>query len=76
MDGLSDIFPVPTSPMKGSPAARVSKFSFLEEVSEEALKTYTPEQVTQILNQRARVSNYLFRSLLNAIPKLELLTRL
>jgi hypothetical protein len=62
--------------MKGSPAARASKLSFLEEVSEEALKTYTPEQVTQILNQRARVSNYLFRSLLDAIPKLKLLTRL
>ena len=54
-DALSDLFPKSQEPMKRSPAARISKLSFLEEISDAELKTYTPAQLSQILTQRAHV---------------------
>ena len=56
LDDFCDIFERPNSPMKRSPAARNSKLSFLEEISDEDLKRYTPAQLNQILTQRAHVS--------------------
>lgn len=52
---LCDLFPPTSSPRKGGPAARASMLSFLEEVSNSALKTYTPAQLSTILSQRAHV---------------------
>ncbi|KAH7342682.1 hypothetical protein BKA65DRAFT_526743 [Rhexocercosporidium sp. MPI-PUGE-AT-0058] len=53
MDNLCDILPKSISPRKRSPAARVDKLSFLTEISDEAMKSYTPEQLKIILAQRA-----------------------
>ncbi|RDL39451.1 uncharacterized protein BP5553_03791 [Venustampulla echinocandica] len=55
IDGLYDTFDKPNAPRTRSPAARLSKLSFLEEVSDEELKTYTKSQISQILHQRAQV---------------------
>ncbi len=54
-DALSDLFPKSPEPVKRSPAARMSKLSFLEEINNKELKTYTPAQLSQILAQRAHV---------------------
>ncbi|PQE18115.1 flagellar motor protein [Rutstroemia sp. NJR-2017a BVV2] len=55
LDELCDIFPTPPSPRKRSPLARSSKLSFLDEISPEQLKTYTPAQIQLVLNQRSQL---------------------
>lgn len=60
MDSLVNIFPKPTGPAKRSVAARSSKFAFLEEITDEELKSYTSEQLVIILNQRDHVSFLLY----------------
>ncbi|PQE15712.1 flagellar motor protein [Rutstroemia sp. NJR-2017a BBW] len=55
LDELCDIFPTPPSPRKRSPLARSSKLSFLDEITPEQLKTYTPAQIQLILNQRSQL---------------------
>lgn len=55
IEGLGEIFEFGSQPRKRSPAARASKLSFLEEVTDEQLKTYSEEQIDIILNQRASV---------------------
>lgn len=57
LDQICDLFPRPSSPRKNSPAARMPKLSFLEEVSDADLKSYTPAQLAKILSQRAHASH-------------------
>jgi hypothetical protein len=56
MDSICDLFESPIEPRPRSPAARADKLAFFNEVGAEALKTYTPVQLTTILNQRGHVS--------------------
>lgn len=60
IDKLCDIFERSTSPRKRSPATRLSKLSFFEEVNDEQLHTYTGAQLSQILSQREKVRHYKF----------------
>ncbi|KAL3423200.1 hypothetical protein PVAG01_04947 [Phlyctema vagabunda] len=54
LDKYCEIFEPPTAPKKRSPAARTSsRLSFLDEISDEALKTYTPAKLKAVLEQRA-----------------------
>ncbi|KAE8450948.1 hypothetical protein EG329_005388 [Mollisiaceae sp. DMI_Dod_QoI] len=55
IDPLCDIFENRISPSPRSPAARMSILSFLGEVDDEQLQSYTQEQLQQILKQRAKV---------------------
>ena len=57
MDAITDLFPLPSSPRKRSAAARSSKLAFLDEIDDDALKTYTPAQLSTILNQRSQVAS-------------------
>lgn len=41
---------------KMSPATRTRSFSFLKEVTDSSLKSYTVEQLDRVLHQRAEVS--------------------
>ncbi|KAF4634540.1 hypothetical protein G7Y89_g3569 [Cudoniella acicularis] len=52
-DDLNENFELSKAPKKRSPAARMSKLSFLEEISDEELKNYSSAQVHQILKQRS-----------------------
>lgn len=56
MDSICDLFEPPMSPRPRSPAARADKLALFDELSDEALKTYSPAQLSTILNQRARVN--------------------
>ncbi len=58
LDGLCDIFPGVRAPRPRSPMARLSKLSFLEEISDEQLKSYTPGQLRVILTQRSNVCKF------------------
>lgn len=58
LDKFCDILPKSISPRKRSAAARVDKLSLLTEISDEAMKHYTPEHLKVLLDQRANVSNY------------------
>jgi hypothetical protein len=59
LDAFSKDFPTPHSPRKRGPAARASKLSFLEEISDAELKMYSEMQLDLILRQRAHVSDLL-----------------
>jgi hypothetical protein len=51
------MFSLSSSPKKRSPAARTSSnLAFLDEISQEDLKSYTPVHVSTILKQRNQVS--------------------
>ena len=54
-DTLPDVFEWSTAPKKRSAAARLSRTSFLDELTDEQLATYTDEQVQLILDQRSQV---------------------
>lgn len=58
MDKFCDILPKFNSPRKRSASARLDKLSFLTEISDEALKHYTSDQLKTVLAQRARVSHW------------------
>jgi hypothetical protein len=57
LDKLCGIFERPTSPRPRGPAARLSSMSFFDENSDEALESYSIEQLQTILKQRAHVSS-------------------
>ncbi|KAH6724241.1 hypothetical protein BKA61DRAFT_687369 [Leptodontidium sp. MPI-SDFR-AT-0119] len=59
LDKFCDILPESISPRKRSAAARADKLSFLTEISDEAMKSYTPEQLKIVLAQRAHVLDQL-----------------
>ncbi|ESZ94571.1 hypothetical protein SBOR_5061 [Sclerotinia borealis F-4128] len=59
LDDLCDIFPRPTSPRPRGPEARKSRLSFLDEISNEDLKTYTPAKIQIILKQRSHLLDIL-----------------
>jgi hypothetical protein len=61
MDCLSDIFER-TSPRKRGPQARSSRLAFLDEVTDEQMRSYTAAQLNWILTQRAQVSQVLIQS--------------
>jgi hypothetical protein len=61
MDCLSDIFER-TSPRKRGPQARSNRLAFLNEVTDQQLKSYTAAQLNRILTQRAQVSQVLIQS--------------
>jgi hypothetical protein len=57
-DQLATLFPLSASPKSRSPAARTSSnLAFLDEISQEGFKSYTPVQVSTILKQRNQVSS-------------------
>ncbi|PVH89592.1 hypothetical protein DL98DRAFT_401449 [Cadophora sp. DSE1049] len=58
LDKFCDILPKSISPRKRSALARLDKLSFLTEISNEAMKLYTPEQLKTVLAQRAHVSHW------------------
>ncbi|CZT01079.1 uncharacterized protein RAG0_08885 [Rhynchosporium agropyri] len=55
LDKFCESLPKSTFPHKRSAAARTDKLSFLDEISDEAMRSYTPEQLKIILAQRADV---------------------
>jgi hypothetical protein len=55
IDELFESYQPPTEPKKRSAAARSSRLAFLSELTEEQMQTYSPEQITSILSQRANV---------------------
>jgi hypothetical protein len=57
LDKLCGIFERPTSPRPRGPTARLSSMSFFDEISDEALESYSIEQLQTILKQRAHVSS-------------------
>ncbi|KAI9649341.1 hypothetical protein NHQ30_001913 [Ciborinia camelliae] len=59
LDDLCDIFPRPTSPRPRGPEARKSRLSFLNEISQQDLQTYTPAQIQIILRQRSHLLDVL-----------------
>jgi hypothetical protein len=61
MDCLSDIFER-TSPRKRGPQARSSRLAFLDEVTDQQLRSYTAAQLNRILTQRAQVRQVLIQS--------------
>ncbi|TVY75608.1 hypothetical protein LSUE1_G006293 [Lachnellula suecica] len=54
LDPLCDIFERPGSRPR-SPQSRLSKLEFLNEITNEQLKTYTPSQLSLILEQRSHL---------------------
>ncbi|KAH8668005.1 hypothetical protein BGZ60DRAFT_528346 [Tricladium varicosporioides] len=58
-DNLCEIFDRPNIPLKRSPAARLSKLSVLQEINDEQLKSYSSEQLAQVLKQRAHLQDIL-----------------
>lgn len=58
VDGLSSLLGPPSKAAKGSPAGRVHAESFFDEITEEQLKSYTPQQIDNILKQRRHVSDW------------------
>jgi hypothetical protein len=67
MDNLCDIFEKPVSAFKRSPVARLDRLSFLDEITDEQFKTYSKDQLNQILKQRAKVS--IFSSIHTLVSK-------
>ncbi|APA10942.1 hypothetical protein SS1G_03367 [Sclerotinia sclerotiorum 1980 UF-70] len=59
LDDLCDIFPRRTAPRPRGPEARKSRLSFLDEISNKDLKTYTPAQIQTILRQRSHLLDVL-----------------
>ncbi|PMD59238.1 uncharacterized protein K444DRAFT_591416 [Hyaloscypha bicolor E] len=57
LDKLCGIFERPTSPRPRGPAARLSSMSFFDENSDEALESYSIEQLQTILKQRAHAND-------------------
>jgi hypothetical protein len=55
MDKICDLFEPPAIPPKRSPLARMDRLSFLDEITDEQLKSYSKEQLNLILKQRAEV---------------------
>ena len=58
LDAISDLMPRSSLPRKRGPAARASRLSFLDEINEADLQTYTPTQLRQVLSQRSHVRNH------------------
>ena len=56
-DSLGNVFGNEIRPGLRSPERRASKLSFFEEISPEQMKTYSPTQVANILQQRENVRN-------------------
>ncbi|KAL2075537.1 hypothetical protein VTL71DRAFT_480 [Oculimacula yallundae] len=59
LDKFCETLPRSTFPHKRSAAARIDKLSFLNEVSDFAMQSYTPEQLKIVLAQRADVHEQL-----------------
>lgn len=57
LDAVCDMIPKSIKPRKRGPAARASRLSFLDEISQMDLQMYTAAQLSQILTQRAHVRN-------------------
>jgi hypothetical protein len=55
MDALCDLVEPMLASKKRGPAERADKLAFFDEISDVALKTYTPKQLSTILNQRSQV---------------------
>ncbi|KAK0128547.1 hypothetical protein ONS95_000513 [Cadophora gregata] len=55
LDKFCDILPRSISPRTRSALARLDKLSFLTEISDDAMKHYTPDQLKTVLAQRAHL---------------------